>query len=247
MLLTTALMGCKKDNPEPTDNVYTLEVVGEDTWIRLTYNMWVDTFKYELDGEIFEGVSYPLYLTVGDTMFVSVSSPTPPTVIKFYINGNLVEAAQWDHIEELIRHKYFLVEENDIVRIGGEIEFKHNNILVQAEYIHGIDELYSTSKVPVYGGCGGIIRYDTKLAGTYQKGGFLIIAAYKTPWNVEPVIKYDSWNPDLDLNDAWKTNLTIGANYYLNDWTRLQVNYVAAREKTEINNDMIMVQCQIKF
>lgn len=42
--------------------------------------------------------------------------------------------------------------QNDLYRYAAELKFKYEGFTLQGEYIHGIDELYSTTKVPIYGG-----------------------------------------------------------------------------------------------
>ena len=75
------------------------------------------------------------------------------------------------------------------------------------------------------------------------------MASYKTKWNLEPVIKYDTYNSDLAINDTWNSNLTFGFNYFLNDWTRVQLNYVYRTKGTtnDIFHDEIVLQIQAKF
>jgi phosphate-selective porin len=138
---------------------------------------------------------------------------------------------------------------NDIMRYGGEIRIKHESgLYFQGEYIMGQDKLNSASKVPIYGGCGGIVGYETKQAGTYTKAGYSALLAYMTPWNLEPVVKYDNWDPDMDLDDNSKNNLTFGINYFVNDYSRVQINYIHTMEETNpIDNDMIILQLQAKF
>lgn len=136
---------------------------------------------------------------------------------------------------------------NDIYRIAGEIQYKLSGLLLQGEYIYGQDELYSASKVPVYGGCGGIVGYDTKQAGTYSKSGFWGMASYMTSFNLEPVVKFDSWNSDHSVAGKRTNYLTLGVNYYVNDYSRVQINYVNVAESNPVVNDMIMVQLQAKF
>jgi len=41
---------------------------------------------------------------------------------------------------------------NDKLRFAGELQVKYGNFLMQGEYIYGADELFSTSKIPIYGG-----------------------------------------------------------------------------------------------
>ncbi|MGM0648507.1 MAG: porin, partial [Bacteroidota bacterium] len=136
---------------------------------------------------------------------------------------------------------------NDIYRYGGEVLFTMNNFRVQGEYIMGQDELYSASRVPVYGGCGGIVGYDTKAKGTYKKGGYLAMVSYMTPWNLEPVVKFDTYDLDYDIEDDHSNNLTVGINYFVNDYSRVQVNYVSVLDSPSDANDMLMVQLQAKF
>jgi hypothetical protein len=45
-----------------------------------------------------------------------------------------------------------------------------------------------------------------------------------------------------------ESNMTFGVNYFFNDWTRLQLNYVyRAESPVEIPTDEIVVQLQVKF
>jgi hypothetical protein len=78
-----------------------------------------------------------------------------------------------------------------------------------------------------------------------------------TPWRIQPVIKYEMYNPDNTTykylyveQDFVQTTLTFGINYFLNDWTRIQINYLYNAEETakdEFPNDAIMFQVQAKF
>ncbi|HHE38379.1 MAG TPA: hypothetical protein ENL20_07375 [Candidatus Cloacimonetes bacterium] len=69
-----------------------------------------------------------------------------------------------------------------------------------------------------------------------------------TPWNLQPVVKYESYDPDLDTENDKQSIITFGMNYFFNDWTRLQLNYLYKAEETfEISNDEILMQLQVKF
>lgn len=136
---------------------------------------------------------------------------------------------------------------NDIYRFGGEIQYKSGGLLIQSEYIHGIDQLHTPSTLPVYGGCGGIVDYVFKPAGSHAKSGFWAMAAYMTSWNIEPVVKFDSYNSDHGTVGKRTNYTTIGLNYYVNDYSRVQINYVNVAEASAVMNDMIMVQLQAKF
>ena len=126
-------------------------------------------------------------------------------------------------------------------RFGGEIELKKWNFLVQSEYIYGEDE----GSYTVDGGCGGTPEI---VQGNIKRSGMYVMALYDTPWNIQPVIKYENFNADMDGEDYLDQVTTFGFNYFFNEWTRLQVNYeYAAEEKLEINNDRLMIQLQVKF
>lgn len=136
---------------------------------------------------------------------------------------------------------------NDIYRFGGELQYKLGDFFLQGEYIRGIDKLHSLTNVPIYGGCGGIVGFDSKPKGSYTKDGFVVIASYMTPWNLEPVLKFDTYNSDLAVAGKRTNYTTLGLNYYVNDYSRIQINYVNVAESAGNLNDMIMVQLQAKF
>ena len=89
--------------------------------------------------------------------------------------------------------------------------------------------------------------------GSIKREGFWGQAMYMTPWNIQPIVKYEQYDPDTDdENSSSATSLhkttTFGFNYFFNDWTRLQVNYLyKAEEAHEEANDEIIVQLQVKF
>ena len=135
-------------------------------------------------------------------------------------------------------------DEDEKTRLSGEIQVKYENFLLQAEYIYGEDVgSYTTG-----GGCG---EADEIHEGTVKRNGLFIQAMYMTKWNLQPVIKYESWEPDMDAEDDLEQITTFGINYFLNDWTRIQINYLYCAEGdtgyNEIDNDQVLVQIQVKF
>ena len=71
---------------------------------------------------------------------------------------------------------------------------------------------------------------------------------YMTDWNIQPVVKYENFDPDTETDDDAFNITTFGVNYFFNDWTRLQLNYLyKAEEGNEISNDEILMQLQVKF
>ena len=83
--------------------------------------------------------------------------------------------------------------------------------------------------------------------GSINRGGFWAQTLYMTPWNIQPVIKYESYDPNTDEDDDIENVITFGFNYFFNDWTRLQLNYLYKVEEEEEPNDEILMQLQVKF
>ena len=97
-----------------------------------------------------------------------------------------------------------------------------------------------------------------------ESNGYMVQAMYYTEWDLQPVVKYEFFDPDtsIDKDTALSpevttvmketrqanTNLTFGLNYFFNDWTRLQFNYIMKDENyIDTDNDRILVQLQVKF
>jgi len=64
---------------------------------------------------------------------------------------------------------------------------------------------------------------------------------------IQPVIKYESYDPNADENNDASSIITFGVNYFFNDWTRLQLNYLYKAEEVEESNDEFLMQLQVKF
>jgi len=132
------------------------------------------------------------------------------------------------------------MDDDKKTRYAGEIEVKYKKVLVQGEYIFGKDDgSYTTG-----GGCGDPLVTHI---GSVERNGYWVAAMYMTPWNLQPVIKYESYDPNIDVDKNMEGTLTFGLNVFPNDWTRLQVNYLYSAEETEIENDMFFLQLQVKF
>lgn len=153
-------------------------------------------------------------------------------------------------------------------RYGVDFNLEKWNFRLQGEYMMGIDVVYADSDGSGGGGCGGkkatAADEDYK---EYKKSGFWVQAMYMTPIRLEPVLKYEYFDPDGSsysyffggqAHDGYSLSIfTFGLNYFINDWTRIQVNYMYSAEgKSTVNgieqvneydNDILMIQAQIKF
>jgi hypothetical protein len=130
---------------------------------------------------------------------------------------------------------------------GVDMTFNYNNFFVQGEYLFGDNE--GTIVIPA--GCGG---GEDQVVDAKDQSGYFIQAAYMTPWNLQPVVKFETYDPDIDAlatGDLYVENvLTFGLNYFFNDWTRVQLNYLYKAEEdatVENRNDEILLQFQVVF
>ncbi len=133
-------------------------------------------------------------------------------------------------------------EDNVKTRAGGEIQLSFNNFLFQGEYLWADD----TGDYTTGGGCDGTpIEFHT---GGVTRCGFFAQAMYKTAWNLQPVFKFENYDSDASIDNNSETIMTYGVNYFLNDWTRVQLNYrYKAEQGTEIPNDQVVLQVQVRF
>ena len=165
---------------------------------------------------------------------------------KDFIGRVLIQPTNWMHVGGSFKtgrsvNEDASLDDNTTMRIGGELEVDIANFLIQGEYIYGEDKgTYTTG-----GGCGG----DPEIVnGNIKRSGMFIMVLYRTPWNLEPVFKYENYSADLDKGNNLEQITTVGINYFFNEWSRLQINYeYAAEQAHEIKNDRLMVQLQVKF
>ena len=131
--------------------------------------------------------------------------------------------------------------DNKTLRFGGEFELDIAHFLVQSDFLYGKDD----GSYTVGGGCGGDPEV---IVGSVKRSGMYVMALYDTPWRLQPVIKYEYYDSDMDVDNNLEQITTFGINYFFNDWVRLQINYeYKAEQAKEIKNDMLMVQLQAKF
>jgi len=147
-----------------------------------------------------------------------------------------------------------ITEMDERMRYGADLTLKKYNFILQAEYIYGGD---NGSKL-IGGGCGATPEL---VAGNFKSNGYFAQLMYNTKWKIMPLVKYESYDPDMDKEDydhtAYRTStMTYGLNYYPNDWVRLQLNYLSNIESSsstdivnynEVPNDMFLLQIQVKL
>ena len=109
-------------------------------------------------------------------------------------------------------------------RYGAELKLNYRSLGISSEFISGRDGLIT------------------------RKGWYALLGYYIIPEKLQPIIKYDSYNPNQDKSGLISDAYTFGLNYFFNNWTKLQVNYTLKREEVvQIANDIFEVQLQIGF
>lgn len=128
------------------------------------------------------------------------------------------------------------------LRYGFEANFKYKKFTLQAEYLYGEDVgSYTTG-----GGCGGP---GTTVTGSIERQGWYFTAMYMTDLRLQPVVKYEYYDADVSADDQFKYITTLGVNYFFNDWTRLQANYLLVNSQAgeDLLNNQLLLQLQVLF
>lgn len=142
------------------------------------------------------------------------------------------------------------VKQDERKRWAAEMEIDKGNFLVQGEYIYGEDiGSYTTG-----GGCGAPLEVHQ---GSKTREGWWAHVLYETKWRLQPVYRIQMYDQDSEIDNNSQMTQTFGINYFFNDWTRLQINYLYRAEEEnysqdgivvgEINNDCVQVQLQVVF
>ena len=134
------------------------------------------------------------------------------------------------------------------MRWGIEGDLRVSNFTVQGEYIYGENVgSYTTG-----GGCGGPGEVHE---GSINRQGWYVTAMYMTNWRFQPVLKYEYYDSNIDESDQFSYVTTLGFNYFFNDWTRLQVNYMMVNSNQVLDSQLgdnlldklLMIQFQAMF
>lgn len=131
--------------------------------------------------------------------------------------------------------------DDERTRWGADLQYKQGAFMLQAEYLYAKDVgSYLTG-----GGCGEPI---VPMQGNKKRDGGFIMAMYEFENKLQPVLKFEFFDSDKDMGNNTEFCTTYGLNYFFNDWTKVQANYVyRAERENEIDNDIFMLQVTVKF
>jgi phosphate-selective porin OprO and OprP len=111
-------------------------------------------------------------------------------------------------------------------RAGGEISYTLDPLTLKGEYIYGKDSV-------------------TEKSGWYAQAGVFAI-----PKVLQFVVKYDSYDPNIDKQDNETDVATAGVNLYITKWTFLQADYAlkyARLDDIDIRDHAALAQFTIQF
>lgn len=80
-------------------------------------------------------------------------------------------------------------------------------------------------------------------------GGY-VVGAYKVTSRLEGVLRYDAFDPDVEIAGGRRDTITLGVNYYLasDGWNRLSADYEIERDSTDEDvGNRLTVQVQVLF
>lgn len=139
------------------------------------------------------------------------------------------------------------VEDDERSRFGFDMELEYKGFNFQGEFIDGSDK----GSYTVGGGCGDPLEV---IQGSVDRAGYFAQLMYMTPWKLQPVFRIEQFDPntsDEEIGANDKQNImTYGVNYFFNEWTRLQINYLYKAEENasvEVPNDALLMQLQVVF
>lgn len=118
--------------------------------------------------------------------------------------------------------------EGDRTVIGALAKYEYDKLKIQSEYL---------------------FRSQEQIAGLSDKDadGLYIMAAYHFLPKLQGAIRYEQYDPDRDTSGDREDIITLGVNYFFNDYLKLQANYLLKDEETEVSNNEFALQLQMKF
>lgn len=132
-----------------------------------------------------------------------------------------------------------LTQEYDRNRIGAEFSYDLPKLSFKGEYITGKDGAFDKTAGKY------ILKKD---GGTNKAGWYLQAGYYLVPKVFQAVVRFDTFDPNMDQSENATNVYTIGINWLFNKWTKLQFNYELKDEEGKaIDNDALLAQLQIGF
>lgn len=128
--------------------------------------------------------------------------------------------------------------DQDRTAMGFDIYLDAGKILFQMEYISGKGLPASQWKTP------------DDLSDPIEYGGYYIVLGYRVTPMIEPIFKWDKYDPDKDKDDNSQRDLCLGLNLNFEGKGRLQTCYRIREDESQekdVENNQLIVQMSGKF
>jgi hypothetical protein len=147
-----------------------------------------------------------------------------------------------------------IFDTGDKHRAGFDVSYNHNPIGVTFEYVRAWDD-FAAGTTPAAPEVFSRQAQSFTTTLFYNHGaqfvrGFRNQAKYDDWWptSIQPFVRWDRFDPDLDAADDIQDIFTPGINIFFAETTKLQLNYRAKlEEKFDIENDEFQAQVQFGF
>ena len=113
-------------------------------------------------------------------------------------------------------------------RYDAFLEYKLNGFHLVSEYIVQIAESDAETEI--------------------RTSNWYVQAAWRSPFDIEPIARYEIYDPDEDTSGDREDMTTLGVNLYLNKHLALRINYNIYQEETvTVENDEVLVQLDVRI
>jgi hypothetical protein len=123
----------------------------------------------------------------------------------------------------------------DRTGMGFDLFLDTGKVLLEAEWISAKGTNAYDSEDKIWMGSEG------------EFGGYYAIVGYRVTPLIEPVFKYDKFDPNKDVDDDEVTAMYFGVNLNFEGKARLLTHYVTVDETPSVDNNRLMGQVQARF
>lgn len=118
------------------------------------------------------------------------------------------------------------------LRYGADLTINYKNLIIQSEYIGAKEKTYNL--------IGNQEEIHSFNPFTYKADGYFIQALYMMPCHLQAVAKFETFSGELIQNSDQEQAITLGFNYFFNEQTKVQLNYIhhiIDKEISALTND----------
>jgi hypothetical protein len=163
-------------------------------------------------------------------------------------DGKWPEKAVWAVKDAKGKDRYVVKAQNRKA-MGLDLFLDTGKLLFQMEYVRGEGQMVADYVKETTPGDTLIAADTLKTAWSPDKySGYYIVLGYRVTPLIEPVFKYDTYDPNRDKGDDILADMWVGLNLNFEGKARLQTIYrIRGEEPKSIDNNQVIVQVSGKF